>query len=96
MFYSYDHLDIQTLKDIHKRSPSAHFLVPLGVKALLVDELRLPDDQVTEKQWWESISFDIDNTQVNFICTPAQHNSGKYSSELKPSSLIHSHNIYPI
>ncbi|KAK7677735.1 hypothetical protein QCA50_019287 [Cerrena zonata] len=73
----YDHLDIQTLKDIHKRSPSAHFLVPLGVKALLVDELRLPDDQVTEKQWWESISFDIDNTQVNFICTPAQHNSGR-------------------
>ena len=75
--HSYDHLDIQTLKTIYRSCPSVHFLVPLGVKTLLVSELRLPENQVIELGWWESSIMELDDqTRTEFICTPAQHNSG--------------------
>jgi hypothetical protein len=29
--------------------------------------------------WWDRVSFPIADAAVEFICTPAQHNSGKFT-----------------
>ncbi|KIY44668.1 Metallo-hydrolase/oxidoreductase [Fistulina hepatica ATCC 64428] len=76
----YDHLDIAALKDIYGHSSTIHFLVPLGIKALLLDELPcLSQSQVQELDWWENRRFPSSDgrTTVEFVCTPAQHNSGR-------------------
>ncbi|KAF8075028.1 Metallo-hydrolase/oxidoreductase [Lyophyllum atratum] len=74
----YDHLDIQALKDIYTRSPNIQFLVSLGVKELLVQELGVSKDRVEELDWWDTASFPRDEgSRIEFVCTPAQHNSGR-------------------
>lgn len=63
----YDHLDEPTVRAL-KREYDPVFMVPLGVKAILV-EWGIHDAQ--EFDWWNSYSvFDIE-----YICTPAQHTS---------------------
>ncbi|KAF9483094.1 Metallo-hydrolase/oxidoreductase [Pholiota conissans] len=73
----YDHLDIQCLRQIHARWPKAHFLVPLGVKRSITAEINMEDSKIQEMDWWERSSFPIADAVVEFICTPAQHNSGR-------------------
>ncbi|THV06313.1 Metallo-hydrolase/oxidoreductase [Dendrothele bispora CBS 962.96] len=74
----YDHLDLQALRDIFKRSPNARFLVPLGVKELIVNELGVAEDRVVDSDWWDTVSFSGEyNSRTEFVCTPAQHNSGR-------------------
>ncbi|TCD61324.1 hypothetical protein EIP91_008585 [Steccherinum ochraceum] len=54
---SYDHLDIECLRQVRLKSPNVRFLVPLRVKQTLLDELGLNEDEegeVTEMDWWES------------------------------------------
>ena len=66
----YDHLDMQTVR--YLSSMGTHFLVPLGVGSHL-DEWHVPNNQVTELDWWESIEI----RGVTVVCTPAQHYSNR-------------------
>jgi L-ascorbate metabolism protein UlaG (beta-lactamase superfamily) len=65
-----DHLDMDTVK--HLSLQGTHFFVPLGVGAHL-DRWGIPQDQVTELDWWES----AETGGLTMICTPAQHYSGR-------------------
>ena len=66
----YDHLDIASLKTLHKLNPNASFLVSKGDMDLLV---RSGIKNVTEFLWWENI--EVKNTMFTF--TPNQHWSAR-------------------
>ena len=66
----YDHLDIASLKTLHKLNPKALFLVSKGDMDLLV---RSGIKNVTEFLWWENI--EVKNTMFTF--TPVQHWSAR-------------------
>ena len=62
----YDHLDIYSLKKLHKINPKTVFLVPMG------DGKRLKKaglTQVHEMRWWESM--EVGRSTIHF--TPVQH-----------------------
>ena len=66
----YDHLDYETIKKI--KNKVGMFYTPLGVGVHLeawgVDKTR-----IKELDWWQH----IDKKEVKFVCTPAQHFSGR-------------------
>ena len=66
----YDHLDIPSLKAIHKLQPDSIFLVPKGDKKLLQKH---GIKNVKEFEWWESIK--INNSDFHFV--PVQHWSAR-------------------
>ncbi len=63
----YDHLDENTIKQLGNRPL---YLVPLGVGKILES---WGITHYTELDWWDEFSFN----GVRFICTPAQHFSGR-------------------
>lgn len=81
---SYDHCQTDLLLALYTRSSHAlTFLVPLGVKALLVST-GIDANRVVELDWWGSSEFPIpagglakEQGRVVFTCTPTQHNSGR-------------------
>tara|TARA_B100001057_G_C22784036_1_gene924836 strand:- start:88 stop:1068 length:981 start_codon:yes stop_codon:yes gene_type:complete len=62
----YDHLDIYTLKELHRENPNAIFLVPAGDRKLLN---RKGIKNVFEYEWWESFK----RNDLEIIFTPVQH-----------------------
>jgi L-ascorbate metabolism protein UlaG (beta-lactamase superfamily) len=62
----YDHLDIQSLKEISKKHPEAIFLVPAGDKKLLK---RKKIKNVYDFDWWDS----IEHKGFVITFTPVQH-----------------------
>ena len=66
----YDHLDIVSLKKLHKLNPEAKFLVPSGDKRLLV---KSGIENVQEFLWWENIEIE----DAIFTFTPVQHWSAR-------------------
>lgn len=85
---SYDHLDIECLRQLYGRCPKIQFLVPLGVKGIIVDELKIEEGQINALDWWDDVSFPVGPAvEVEFVCTPAQHNSGK-SIQFREGCLI--------
>ncbi|KAL0952153.1 hypothetical protein HGRIS_008770 [Hohenbuehelia grisea] len=74
----YDHLDLQALRDIIRRSPDAQILVPLGLKTLITEELSVSQESVKELDWWDNVIYsEGTESALEFVCTPAQHNSGR-------------------
>ncbi|KAF7981423.1 hypothetical protein HWV62_33413 [Athelia sp. TMB] len=73
----YDHCQTDLLLALYNRSTRPlTFLVPLGVKSLLVST-GIDANRVVELDWWESSAFPIGVGKVTFTCTPTQHNSGR-------------------
>lgn len=73
----YDHLDKQTVLNLHKLYPNIHFWVPLGVKKWF---LKMGITSVQELGWWESLSIpSLTNPshKMQFTAVPAQHFSGR-------------------
>ncbi len=66
----YDHLDKSSVRDIHKRYPAAHFLVPLRIREIL-NGWGIPDSLIIEKDWWEEATF----RDLRLLCVPAHHTS---------------------
>ena len=66
----YDHLDVPTIHYLAQRVQ--HYLVPLGVKARLV-EMGVPADRIEELDWWQSRKVGA----VHITSTPSQHFSGR-------------------
>ncbi|THH05324.1 hypothetical protein EW145_g4881 [Phellinidium pouzarii] len=75
----YDHLDLLCIQEIARtRGSSVLFLVPLGVKSLLVSS-GVRGENVHELDWWDEVSLSAGETayDLDFVCVPAQHTSGK-------------------
>jgi N-acyl-phosphatidylethanolamine-hydrolysing phospholipase D len=66
----YDHLDEATVLRL-AREHRPKFYVPLGVGAWLAER---GVDGAIEMDWWQKQVF----RGVTFVCTPAQHSSGRY------------------
>ena len=66
----YDHLDMETIKQLHDRDIS--FVVPLGLGAHL-EHWGVSGQKITELDWWEETEIN----GLNLICTPSQHFSGR-------------------
>ncbi|KAI0026472.1 beta-lactamase superfamily domain-containing protein, partial [Vararia minispora EC-137] len=75
------------------RRHNVRYLVPLGLKQFFTDApLNVPPAHVFELDWWDTISLPAvqpcaddaderapapDPRMITFVCTPAQHNSGR-------------------
>ena len=68
----YDHLDIDTIKQL-ARTQRAKFFVPLGVGAHL-RTWHIPADRIVELDWNESAQLG----ELTLVCTPARHFSGRF------------------
>lgn len=91
----YDHLDYHTMKRLRQlRGDRIHAFVPLMVK----DKLAGPGgfgwrpEQVSELDWWDQAVLTLPSSskagggELKFICTPAQHGSGRGAGD-KDTSL---------
>jgi len=67
----YDHLDMKTIK-FFKKNKNTSFIVPLGVGSHLT-KWGVPNSRIIEMDWWDTKTI----KGVKFICTPAQHFSGR-------------------
>jgi L-ascorbate metabolism protein UlaG (beta-lactamase superfamily) len=68
----YDHLDIDTVKQV-ARTQRAKFFVPLGIGAHL-RAWHIPADRIVELDWNESARLG----DLTLVCTPARHFSGRF------------------
>ena len=66
----YDHLDYQSIKQLKDKVDQ--FYVPLGVGVHL-QAWGIESDRIAELDWWQDLRF----RGIEFICTPAQHFSGR-------------------
>lgn len=66
----YDHLDYGSIKKLKNKVKK--FYTPLGVGAHL-QEWGIEKKRIIELDWWQETKFE----NLNFICTPAQHFSGR-------------------
>ena len=66
----YDHLDMETIKQL--RDDDISFVVPLGLGAHL-EHWGVSAEKITELDWWEETQID----GLTLICTPSQHFSGR-------------------
>jgi len=66
----YDHLDYETIMTIKDKVNL--FLTPLGLGNHLI-RWGVQKEKIIELNWWDSHSFD----EIEFVCTPAQHFSGR-------------------
>lgn len=66
----YDHLDAESIKKLKEKV--GKFYVPLGLKDILIS-FGVSKDKIVELDWNDKHSSD----SIKFICTPAQHFSGR-------------------
>jgi N-acyl-phosphatidylethanolamine-hydrolysing phospholipase D len=75
----YDHLDRASVQALAAQAGGEPlFLVPLGLKVWLE---QLGITRAVELDWWETHVYDIDDRQVEFHFTPAQHWSSRSLSD---------------
>ena len=53
----YDHLDYNSVLDLVESKKVKHWVVPLGLKAWLIDHTDLDSDCIVELEWWQSAKF---------------------------------------
>lgn len=70
----YDHLDVDTIKQL-ALTQRAKFFVPLGIGAHL-RAWRIPADRIVELDWNQSAQLG----ELTLVCTPARHFSGRFLS----------------
>jgi L-ascorbate metabolism protein UlaG (beta-lactamase superfamily) len=68
----YDHLDVDTIKQLG-RTQRAKFFVPLGIGAHL-RAWHVPEHRIVELDWNESAQLG----ELTLVCTPARHFSGRF------------------
>lgn len=67
----YDHLDLNSVRDIAARQPDCEFFVPMGMQQWMVDNTVASKDRVHEMTWWEERK--LHNSEVKIVFTPANH-----------------------
>ena len=76
----YDHLDSPTLSMLNtKQKGHLRFFGALGIRNTLTGlGVGIREDQITELDWWDGVKFEKEGVgSANFVCTPAQHRSGR-------------------
>jgi N-acyl-phosphatidylethanolamine-hydrolysing phospholipase D len=77
----YDHLDHDTVKEILSEPngrPRPHIFCPLGLAVWFRTNMGVPEDGVTELDWWQERMVVLDdNRKIKLTCVPAQHFSGR-------------------
>ena len=68
----YDHLDVDTIKQL-ALTQRAKFFVPLGIGAHL-RTWHIPEDRIVELDWNQSARLG----ELELVCTPARHFSGRF------------------
>ncbi len=53
----YDHLDFDSVKQLHEANLVKFWIVPLGIKNWLSEEIGIGGDRVVELEWWQSVMF---------------------------------------
>ena len=66
----YDHLDYGTILKIKNKVD--RFITPLGVGTNL-EKWGITKEKISEHDWWDKVRVD----NLNFVCTPARHFSGR-------------------
>ncbi|TCW58089.1 L-ascorbate metabolism protein UlaG (beta-lactamase superfamily) [Bacillus thuringiensis] len=66
----YDHLNYKSIMQLKDRAK--HFYVPTGVAQYLI-KWGVSPSKISEHNWWDEITFD----NINLVCTPARHFSGR-------------------
>ena len=69
----YDHLDYTSIQALHPKVKQ--FFVPLGVENHLL-RWGVPQEKISSLNWWDHIKA----AGFDFVCTPAQHFSGRKMS----------------
>ncbi len=69
----YDHLDMETIQFF--KNKTTVFIAPLGVTSH-IKGWGIGEERLIELDWWQS----IEKEGMEFICTPAQHFSGRTGS----------------
>lgn len=67
----YDHLDFSAIKELHPRT--AHFYVPLGVKAHLTS-WGVNSNKITELDWWDETQV---TDSLTLAAVPTRHFTGR-------------------
>lgn len=68
----YDHLDANTVRDIHRLSPDTSFVVPLGLQSWFRQNVG-HNVNVYEMDWHESMVYETTQSTVNVTCVPSRH-----------------------
>lgn len=74
----YDHMDLESVKQLHKTNPHIKFCVPLK-NGIHLEEVNIPRDNIIELDWWEEKEFkekfpgDTNSKPIRVACTPSQH-----------------------
>ena len=80
----YDHLDIQTIRQLanqsQNQSTAIQFAVPLGLKTILVENNILPEN-IHELDWWQQVT----QNDVLLEALPSQHWSSRSLSDTRQS-----------
>ncbi|KWU58217.1 hypothetical protein AWW70_20885 [Bacillus mycoides] len=66
----YDHLNYKSIMRLKDRAK--HFYVPIGVARYLI-KWGVSPSKISEHNWWDEITFD----NINLVCAPARHFSGR-------------------
>ncbi|KIW08036.1 uncharacterized protein PV09_00980 [Verruconis gallopava] len=72
----FDHLDLPSVTALLKAYPGTLWFVPLGLKKWML-ETGAEDENIVEKDWWESWTDTIKGQRVKVTSVPAQHNSAR-------------------
>ena len=69
----YDHLDMETV--LYFKEKDVKFIAPLGVTSHL-KSWGVHESKLFETDWWGKLEFE----GITFVCTPAQHFSGRFAT----------------
>lgn len=78
----YDHLDYNSVLDLVESKKVKHWVVPLGLKAWLIDHTDLDSDCIVELEWWQSAKFvKDDGCEGDIRLTATEHRFEQNSEE---------------
>ena len=60
----YDHLDLGSVEELHQKDLVKFWVVPLGMKEWLIDNIGIEKDCIVELEWWQSVKF-LKDTAAN-------------------------------
>jgi len=70
----YDHLDLNSVRELVVAQPNISWFVPMGTAQWLVDNTGILQERVREMVWWEEAQLEGENgTNFTIVFTPSNH-----------------------
>lgn len=67
----YDHLDLDTVRDIGRNQSQVEWFVPKGLKQWMLDNTGIKMEKIVELDWWEESN--IEDSDVKVVFLPSNH-----------------------